>query len=309
MTEYDPDLSHELASAATSRDEAEIPAALQAFDSEETPAVAGQTVDAENVYELSTRIDPEKRAEMNRLHQEFAETRDPAIRHKLIDLHMGLAANLARRYDKRGEPLADLLQVAALALIGAVDRFDPTRGAEFTSFAVPSILGELKRHFRDKTWSLKVPREIKEIYTRTGSAINDLQLSLGRLPSQRELAKELDVSEEDLSQALIAGGAYRPASYNRSLSSSDSETFETYMIDESTPLTEETITKHALAWYLIGRLDQRSRGIIMMRYFENMTQTEIAEKIGISQVHVSRELQAALQRMYRQDESDARDIS
>src|ERR671917_1739839 len=132
----------------------------------------------------------------------FAETRDPALREELVTAHMGLAEYLARRFTNRGEPLDDLVQVASLGLLKAVDRFDPDRGLEFSTYATPTIVGELKRHFRDKGWAVRVPRRVQELHLRLGSVVSALSQELGRSPTIGEIAQSAKVSEEEVVEAI-----------------------------------------------------------------------------------------------------------
>src|SRR5579875_1689518 len=142
----------------------------------------------------------------------FVDTRDPALRDKLVSSYLGLAEYLARRFADRGEPLDDLVQVASLGLVKAVDRFDPERGVEFSTYATHTIVGELKRHFRDKGWAIRAPRRMQELYLRLGKVVATLGQELGRSPTIAELAREVEVSEEEVLEALEAGQAYRFAS-------------------------------------------------------------------------------------------------
>src|SRR6476659_88121 len=157
-------------------------------------------------------FDPSEREELRRKFVEFAETRDQALRDRLIEAHMGLAEYLARRFANRGEPLDDLVQVASLGLVKAVERFDPSRGLEFTTFATPTIVGELKRHFRDKGWAVRVPRRVQELHLRVTKVIDDLSLEMGRSPLIPEIAHRAGISEDEVIEAIDAGSAYRSAS-------------------------------------------------------------------------------------------------
>src|SRR6476659_5593127 len=157
-------------------------------------------------------FDPSEREELRRKFVEFAETRDPALRDQLIEAHLGLAEYLARRFANRGEPLDDLVQVASLGLVKAVERFDPSRGLEFTTFATPTIVGELKRHFRDKGWAVRVPRRVQELHLRVTRVIDDLSLEIGRSPTVPEIALRAGTSEDEVIEAIDAGSAYRSTS-------------------------------------------------------------------------------------------------
>ncbi len=228
------------------------------------------------------------------LFREFAASRDEAVRNRIVERYAGLAAALARRFDRRGEPLEDLIQVANLALVGAVERFDPTQGAAFSSFATPTVLGELKRHFRDKTWSVKVPRGIKELHLRIGPAVADMHASIGRGPTVPELAEHLGVSEEDVIEAMEAGAAYRPGSLTPPDTSGEAR--DDRALAEAEPGYSDVEARMTVR-ALMEQLPERERSIVYLRYFEDLTQSEIADRIGVSQVHVSRLLREALARL------------
>src|SRR5438270_11190866 len=154
-------------------------------------------------------VDADDRDELRRKFAEFARTRDRATRDELITAHMGLAEYLARRFTNRGEPLDDLLQVASLGLLKAVDRFDPGRGLEFSTYATPTIVGELKRHFRDQGWAVRVPRRVQELHLRLGKVVSTLPQDLGRSPTIGEIAERAGASEAEVLEAMEAGRAYR----------------------------------------------------------------------------------------------------
>src|SRR5215217_9222973 len=154
-------------------------------------------------------LDRNDKQALMRTFEEFARTRDSRLRDRLIEAHLGLAEYLARRFTNRGEPLDDLVQVASLGLVKAVERFDPSRGLEFTTFATPTIVGELKRHFRDKGWAVRVPRRVQELHLRLGGVVSQLSQELGRSPTIGEIAHAATVSEEEVLEAIEAGHAYR----------------------------------------------------------------------------------------------------
>src|SRR3954468_238841 len=157
-------------------------------------------------------LDRNDKNELMRIYQAFADTRDAGIRDQLIEAHLGLAEYLARRFANRGEPLDDLVQVASLGLVKAVERFDPSRGLEFTTFATPTIVGELKRHFRDKGWAVRVPRRVQELHLRVTKVVDDLSLEMGRSPTVAEIAHRAGTTEDEVVEAIDAGSAYRSAS-------------------------------------------------------------------------------------------------
>ena len=234
------------------------------------------------------------REDEDALFREYAASRSEAARNRIVERYAGLAAALARRFDRRGEPLEDLIQVANLALVGAVERFDPALGAAFSSFATPTVLGELKRHFRDKTWSVKVPRGVKELHLRIGPMVADMHAALGRGPTVPELAEHLGVAEEDVIEAMEAGAAYRPGSLTAPDTSGEPrEDRALAELDVGYGDVEARLTVRAL----MAQLPERERSIVYLRYFEDLTQSEIADRIGVSQVHVSRLLREALARL------------
>src|SRR5437588_13106713 len=154
----------------------------------------------------------DERDELGRKFEQYAESRDPGLRDHLVTAHLGLAEYLARRFANRGEPLDDLIQVASVGLLKAVDRFDPDRGLEFSTYATPTIVGELKRHFRDKGWAVRVPRRVQELHLRLGKVVSSLSQDVGRAPTIAEIAERAGASEEEVLEAMEAGRAYRFAS-------------------------------------------------------------------------------------------------
>jgi RNA polymerase sigma-B factor len=226
-------------------------------------------------------------------HEEFAALRrtgDGRLRDRLVEEHLWLARHCARRFSGRGESADDLLQVANLALVKAVDRFDPSFQVRFTTFAVPTIMGELRRHFRDKTWSMRVSRRLKDLHLELKAASEQLAHDLGRSPTVDELADALDCTPEDVLEALEAGAAYRATSLTAGLGSEEGEEIVPGAED---PDLEETSVRVMLQEALSG-LPERERRVIYLRFYLGLTQSEIAEEIGVSQVHVSRILRATL---------------
>ncbi|MHB8244099.1 MAG: SigB/SigF/SigG family RNA polymerase sigma factor [Acidimicrobiales bacterium] len=216
------------------------------------------------------------------------------LRDDLIEAHLWLADRLARHFANRGEPLDDLYQVSSLALIKAVDRFDPERGVEFTSYATTTIIGELKRHFRDRGWSVRAPRRIQELYLHLGQAISDLSQSLGRSPTIQELAQVTSASEEDVLEALEAGHAYRATSLDAP--SDDDDTLGSHLGGEDEEFTNSE--RRLLLEPYLQRLPSRERLILKLRFEDDLTQSEIAQQLGISQMHVSRLLSKCLARLH-----------
>lgn len=226
-------------------------------------------------------------------------TKNPQVRDELIYRHLDLARALARRFANRGEPMEDLIQVAIYGLINAVDRFDPKRGTRFVTFAVPTILGELKRHFRDTTWTLQVPRGLQELNQKAYKVMDLLTQKLGRTPTVAEIAQELGVGPEAALEALEAAHAYEVLSLDQEIESADDD--RTVSFTEIIAGQAQQEEDRLRTWSLISEgmraLDQRERRIVEMTYFQGKTQTEIAKELGISQMHVSRLLRRALTRM------------
>jgi RNA polymerase sigma-B factor len=237
-------------------------------------------------------LSPEERERLRRKFVDYRTSRDRKSRNELIEAHRSLASHLARRFANRGEPFDDLLQVAYLGMLKAVERFDPERGLEFSTFATATVEGELKRHFRDRTWSIRVPRRPQELHLRLGNAINDLSQRLKRPPRIAELADDLGVSEEAVLEAMEVGGAYRSASLDARAGDNGEMTLESRLgaNDTGFDLAEHRVVLERL----LTELPERERTIVQLRYFDDMTQTEIAEKVGISQMHVSRLLARTL---------------
>jgi RNA polymerase sigma-B factor len=231
------------------------------------------------------------------LWRSFARGRDPAIREELVRRNMPFARRLALRYRGASESFDDLLQVANLGLLGAVDRFDPERGIPFTAFASPTILGELKRHFRDRVWTVRVPRGLHDRMAEVDKAITELTKELQRSPSVGEIAEQLDMEQTDVLEVMEANHNRRPLSLDRPAGLEDSEdpppTEWIGEEDEAFELVEGRIALDAA----LPHLDERERLVLRLRFVEDMTQSQIAERIGHSQMHVSRILRHALTRI------------
>jgi RNA polymerase sigma-B factor len=218
---------------------------------------------------------------------EYARTGDVVLRDRLVSAHMGLASYLARRFANRGQPLDDLVQVAALGLLKAVDRFDPGLGIEFSTYATTTIVGELKRHLRDKGWAVRAPRRMQELYLNLGQIIDALSQELGRSPTIAELATEAGVSEEDVLEALEAGQAYRFASLDAP--KGDGENGDS--LGERLGGEDRELARaegRATLDPLLRQLPAKQRQVVELRFFEGLTQSEIARQLGISQMQVSR---------------------
>ncbi len=221
---------------------------------------------------------------------EFARYRDPALRDRLVEDHLGLAHHLARRFAKRGESTDDLVQVASIALIKAVDRFDPEMGVEFSTFATRTIIGELKRHFRDKGWAIRAPRRVQELYLELGPVREQLTHEHGRPPTVPELAARVGASEEAVLEALEAGVSYRTSSIDAPNAQDGTLAMRLGDADRGFAGVED----HLVLRRSLAELPERERIIIQLRFVEGLTQGEIAIRIGISQMHVSRLLASSL---------------
>jgi RNA polymerase sigma-B factor len=220
-----------------------------------------------------------------------ARAGDRAARDRLIERHMPLARSLAVQYRHTREPLDDLIQVANLGLVKAVDRFDPDRGIGFTSYAVPTILGELKRHFRDRTWAIHVSRGVQESIARVEKATEALRAELGHHPSAREVAARCGMTVEDVTEARLADSASRTASLDAPLPREDGDLSDVLgRNDAGLARVEEALWIEQIA----ASLPAREREILRLRFVEDLVQREIAERVGISQMHVSRVLRHAL---------------
>jgi RNA polymerase sigma-B factor len=236
----------------------------------------------------------------------YHEHGDVNARQELIERHLDFVRRLARRYARRGEQLDDLTQVGCVGLIKAIDRFDGSFGANLTTYAAPNILGEIKRHFRDRGWSVRVPREIQELNVKLTRVVDELTTKLGRSPSVDELAEATGATAEQVLEALESSSAYSALSLSEG-PEPDEESgggpMETLgEEDEHFEQSEQRIT---LATG-IQHLPARERAILHLRFFEGLTQSEIAERIGISQMHVSRLIRNSLDRMRRELESGER---
>jgi len=237
------------------------------------------------------------------LFRRWFEHRDMRDRDLLIERFLPLARRLAMRYASPKESYDDLVQVASLGLVKAVERFDPTRGFAFTSFAVPTIVGELKRYFRDSAWALHVDRSAQELARRIGEATRELTSSLGRSPTVQELAAHLDCSEERVLEGLQTAEAYDTVSLDapRGTSADEEDRFE-ILGDEDVRL--DRIPEGATIFAAAQNLPERERRILYLRFGEDLTQAEIADQIGVSQMQVSRLLRKSVARL-RELTSDA----
>ena len=218
------------------------------------------------------------------------------LRTELVTEYLSVAEHIARRFSGRGESFDDLVQVARVGLINAVDRFEPDRGTDFLSFAVPTIMGEVRRHFRDASWSVRVPRRLKELHLQIGHVSGELGQRLGRAPTPTEIARELDMSVDEISEGLQAGNAYYAVSVDKPAGDdTEAASLADTLGEEDGGL--ESVENHEALQPLLRELPARERSILMLRFFGNMTQTQIAERVGISQMHVSRLLAQTLEQL------------
>lgn len=243
--------------------------------------------------------DKEKTRELFR---RFKEEGDMDAREKLVMSHLNLVRFIASKFKNRGEPIDDLIQVGYLGLLKAIDRFDPSRGLEFTTFATPTIMGEIKRHFRDKGWSVRVPRRLQELSAKVNQATDTLTSQLQRSPTIAEIADYLDATVDEVLEAMESSSAYSSVSLEAPSGADDDDTpsvIDRYATEDSDlAFTDDRIIiEEALASF-----SPRERDVIEMRFLKGMTQIEIAEKLGISQVQVSRLLRRTLKKI--QDKID-----
>jgi RNA polymerase sigma-B factor len=230
----------------------------------------------------------------------YRRSGDRRLRDELVEEHAPLAHFLARRFANRGEPVDDLVQVALVGLLKAVERFDPDRGLQFSTFATPTILGELKRHFRDRGWAVRVPRRVQELHLQLGRIVATLGQEHGRSPTPAEVAERAAVSEEEVLEAMEAGSLYRLVSLDGPATRDDDETSELVSCLGDEDAAFEQIEHRAELDDLLGVLPDRERRIVELRFFEGMTQSEIAERVGVSQMHVSRLLARSLEMLRAQ---------
>lgn len=235
-------------------------------------------------------------SEAEKLFREYARNRDPRVREQLIAMHQNLVRFLAGKFANRGEPLEDLVQVGVIGLVNAVDRYDAERGNKFSTYATPTIVGEIRRYFRDKAWSLKVPRRLQELNQAANKAVDALAVKLGRSPTIGEIAVHIGATEEETLEAIELGNAYDTVSLDSRMTNES----------ESAPMTlaefvgGEDEQLKALEQYgdlnaAIEALDEREQAIIVLRFFQDMSQAEVAKKLNISQMHVSRLQHRALE--------------
>jgi RNA polymerase sigma-B factor len=237
-------------------------------------------------HRLFTRLAGDEISDVERAH----------LRDELVRLHLPLVEHFARRFLNRGEPFDDLLQVGTIGLIKAIDRFDLERGVEFSTYATPTIVGEIKRHFRDRGWAIRVPRRLQELRITITTATAELTQEVGRSPTVSELAHRVGVPEEEIIEGLESANAYSTLSLDAPDSGDDSALSMIDVIGSDDEALEHVENRETIKPLLEG-LDPREKHILTLRFFKGMTQSQIAAEIGISQMHVSRLLARTLEKL------------
>jgi RNA polymerase sigma-B factor len=252
---------------------------------------------------LSTRgASTLSREELRDLHRRYRQSTDAAererIREQLVDSYQSLVHFLARKFQNRGEPLEDIVQVGFLGLIKAIERFDPELGNEFTTFATPTVAGEIKRYFRDKGWAIRFPRRLQELYQSIVRVNEELKNELNRQPTVAEVAERLHVSSDDVLEAMEMSSAYTPVSIESTVGADQSE--DGRQLSESIGGSDPNLDRVEMRDVLqraMAHLNPRERAIMAMRFYDELSQSEIAKRLGISQMHVSRLQRAALEQL------------
>jgi RNA polymerase sigma-B factor len=233
-----------------------------------------------------------------RLLERYAKDQSAVVREELVDRFMPLARRLAARYAGGAEPFDDLVQVASVGLVKAIDRFDPERGTAFSTFAVPTILGELKRHFRDRGWSVHVPRDVQERILKVERAMAELPAKLGHSPTVREIGQRIEATDEEVLEAMHASQGHHAISLDATSTMGDG--------DEPGPLRDrigsedlsfDTVEYGEAIGPVLQEISERDRQVLHLRFVEDLTQSEIAERVGVSQMHVSRILRATIEKL------------
>ncbi|MEW1776277.1 RNA polymerase sigma factor SigF [Streptomyces sp. NPDC086777] len=262
----------------------------------EDEALAAEVVQATH-HEPQARTEPQDRSGARALFVELRGLKEGSaeyaeLRNRLVRMHLPLVEHLARRFRNRGEPLDDLTQVATIGLIKSVDRFDPDRGVEFSTYATPTVVGEIKRHFRDKGWAVRVPRRLQELRLALTTATAELSQQHGRSPTVHELAEKLAISEEEVLEGLESANAYSTLSLDVPDTDDESPAVADTLGAEDEAL--EGVEYRESLKPLLEDLPPREKRILLLRFFGNMTQSQIAQEVGISQMHVSRLLARTL---------------
>jgi RNA polymerase sigma-B factor len=247
-----------------------------------------------------TEADPSPERDAETLFRRYTYHRDERLRDQLVKMHQNLVRYLASKFVNRGEPFDDLVQVGMIGLINAVDRYDPERGIKFSTYATPTIVGEIRRYFRDKAWSMKVPRRLQELNIAAAKAQDALSSRLGRAPTIREVAERIGATEEETLEAIELGNAYDTVSLDSQMSFDSDSSGMT--LGEFIGAEDETIvnlSKYGDLSRAVEHLEERERMIIVYRFFNDMSQAEVAAKLNISQMHVSRLQNHAMQTLKR----------
>ncbi|MFE9920858.1 RNA polymerase sigma factor SigF [Streptomyces sp. NPDC005774] len=262
-----------------------------------TPGAPGARRTPDSPGTHGAQRDPQDRSGARALFLELRTLQDGTpeyaeLRNRLVRMHLPLVEHLARRFRNRGEPLDDLTQVATIGLIKSVDRFDPDRGVEFSTYATPTVVGEIKRHFRDKGWAVRVPRRLQELRLALTTATAELSQQHGRSPTVHELAEKLAISEEEVLEGLESANAYSTLSLDVPDTDDESPAVADTLGSEDEAL--EGVEYRESLKPLLEDLPPREKRILLLRFFGNMTQSQIAQEVGISQMHVSRLLARTL---------------
>jgi len=246
------------------------------------------------------RVASDARAVRQSMFDYYLRTRDASVREQLVFEHLALVRQIAYRFAKRTHPLEDLVQVGTIGLINALDRFDPERGCEFSTYAVPTIVGEIKRYFRDKSWAMRVPRPLKDLSLTVGRAIDEMTVELGRPVTHREVAQRLGVDVDDILEAQEIGRAYALHSLDAHVAGAGGGAGKTVGEFSGTEDAEIAglLDRSCLRTACID-LDRRERMIIYLKFFRNLSQREIGRRLGCTQMHVSRLQQRAIEKIRR----------
>jgi RNA polymerase sigma-B factor len=249
------------------------------------------------VEDRDTNVRPE-RERTRELFVQYAETRSEDVRNELVVAYLNLVRFLALKFANRGEPLDDLVQVGTVGLLKAIDRFEPERGIEFTTYATPTIVGEIKRYFRDKGWAVKVPRRLQELNLSVNRTSEKMAVEMGRSPTLSELAERLSATTEEILEAQELGQAYTLLSLDSEVAGDGERKSQTLadtvgVVDSGLELLEDRANLERAFHVLSGR----ERVIIYMRFYESVSQTEIAKRLNVSQMHVSRLQAKALEKL------------
>jgi RNA polymerase sigma-B factor len=276
-------------------------------DGDEAPAGPSDAPGAGQRSAVNSRAAPPDADELEQQLRLYRETGDTAVRDKVVESQLGLAIRLARRFADRGEALDDLVQAASIGLVKAVQGFDPDLGYGFAAYGSTTIIGELKRHFRDKVWTVRAPRRVQELYLEVGEVVRQLSQELGRSPTIPELCGATGASEEDVLEALDAGYALKASSLDAP--GQDGGTVGSRLGGEDAAFDSSEL-RLALESHL-AKLEPRARTIIELRFFADLTQSEIAQRVGLSQMHVSRLIARSLRQLqlsYAEELADGGDV-